>query len=272
LPFDIGALHAVKRRYRDRTFTCFPNIVIQDGTDSEIGTSTIFFREARKEVNLYRWRISDYGLDAIRAQRTRRKATGARTKHGRSTSFTFDRFGRVRAWLRERRAALAFQLSGARPTTTSLPPALSPPTPSFSRDRWSGQRELPLVPFPEQQSNVGVVLVLAIGINGDDLPRLLDMVATKSREDDVVPIIVTDYMDFVAFRDKGIIFEYLPDDAQRQAHAADLDWKLYELRRLALLRRKWRPINTIAFGASGTRVLREWQASPLWEGGPKIGQ
>jgi GR25 family glycosyltransferase involved in LPS biosynthesis len=65
LPFDIGALHVVKRRYRDRSFTCFPNLVIQDATDSEIGMSEIFFREARQETNIYRWQISHYGLDAI---------------------------------------------------------------------------------------------------------------------------------------------------------------------------------------------------------------
>jgi GR25 family glycosyltransferase involved in LPS biosynthesis len=67
LPFDIGALHVVKRRYRDRSFTCFPNLVIQDATDSEIGMSKIFFREARQETNIYRWQISHYGLDAIKA-------------------------------------------------------------------------------------------------------------------------------------------------------------------------------------------------------------
>ncbi len=270
LPFDIGALHAVKRRYRDRAFTCFPNIVIQDGTDSEIASSTIFFREARKETNLYRWRISDYGLDAIRAQEKRLKKNGAAAKDDRSTRFTFDHLGRLRSWLHERRAALAFRLSET-PTRVSTP-VVPPPTPPRNHGRGSGRSDIPLVPFADQRPHARVVMVLVMGINGDDLPRLLDMVATKSREDDVVPIIVTDYVNFVVFRERGLIFEYLPDDEQRKAHAADLDWKLYELRRLTLLRRKWRPINTVAFGASGTRVLREWQASPLWEGGPKSGQ
>jgi len=112
-------------------------------------------------------------------------------------------------------------------------------------------------------------MVLALGTNGQDLPRLLDMVAGKSREDGVVPIFVTDCPDFFAFRERGLIFEYLPDEAQQKAHAPDLEWSLYRMRRLQFLRRKWRPINTIAFGATGTRLLREWQASPLWEGGPK---
>jgi hypothetical protein len=114
-------------------------------------------------------------------------------------------------------------------------------------------------------------MVLAVGIDGEDLPRLLDMVATTSHEDDVVPIVVTDHADFVAFRDHGLIFEYLPDETQQKAHATDLEWKLYILRRLALLRRKWRPGNTIAFGAAGASLLRRWQASPIWEIEPSVG-
>lgn len=267
LPFDIGTLHVVKRRYRDRCFTCFPNLVIQDGADSEIGTSTIFFREARKEVNLYRWRISDYGLAAIRAQMVPPKNVGGAMKD--SPRKSFGRITRLKTWLRNRRAALFRGSSAKRPTTRASAAVAALPMPPPSNDHSPGHGETHLVPFTDQRPDGRVVMVLAMEVNGEDLPRLLEMVAKTSREDDVVPIVVTDYVDFVSFRDHGTIFEYLPGDEQRNAYAADLDWRLYELRRLTLLRRKWRPINTIAFGPSGARLLREWQASPLWEGGPK---
>ena len=267
LPFDIGALHVAKRRYRDRCFTCFPNLVIQDGADSEIGTSTIFFREARKEVNLYRWRISDYGFAAIRAQMAPPRNAGGAMKDNRSKRF--DGISRLKTWLRHRRVALLGESSAKRPITRAPAAVAAPPMPPPNDDQGRTHRETHLVPFADRRPDGRVVMVLAMGVNGEDLPRLLEMVAKTSREDDIVPIIVTDYVDFVSFRANGTIFEYLPGGEQRNTYAADLDWKLYELRRLTLLRRKWRPINTIAFGPNGTRLLREWQASPLWEGGPK---
>jgi hypothetical protein len=256
----------IKRRFKDRAFTCFPNIVIQDGTDSEIGSSAIFFREARKVPNLYRWEIDKYGLDAIRKQQTR--ATVAEMTSA-TTRNTFRPLARLHAWLRERQN-LIVRASRAQAATASSMRSISAPRPSSDNQR-PGRKDPPLVPFADQQSNVRVVIVLAVGIKADDLPRLLDMMVEKSKEEDIVPIILTDYDDFVSFREHGLIFEYLPPDKQRQTHAPDLDWKLYELRRLTLLRRKWRPINTIAFGASSAQLLREWQASPLWEGAPKAG-
>ena len=41
LPFDTGALQEIKRTYRQRCFTCFPNLAIQDARDSEIGMSRL---------------------------------------------------------------------------------------------------------------------------------------------------------------------------------------------------------------------------------------
>jgi hypothetical protein len=182
----------------------------------------------------------------------------------------FDRITRLKTWLRNWRAALHRGSSAKHPTTRASAAVAAPTMPLPSDDQGRGHRETHLLPFADQRPNGRVVMVIAMGVNGDDLPRLLEMVAKTSREDDVVPIVVTDYVDFVSFRDHGTIFEYLPGDEQRNAYAADLDWRLYELRRLMLLRRKWRPMNTIAFGPSGARLLREWQASPLWEGGPKV--
>ncbi|WP_425093533.1 glycosyltransferase family 25 protein [Tropicimonas sp. S265A] len=66
LPFDIGPLTEVKRIYKERCFTIYPNLVIQDARDSEIGMSKIFAREAKKEVNVYRWDWSLYGPAVLR--------------------------------------------------------------------------------------------------------------------------------------------------------------------------------------------------------------
>ncbi len=260
LPFDIGALHVIKRQYRDRSLTCFPNLVIQDATDSEIGMSTIFFREARQETNIYRWQIGHYGLDAIKAHMNREGAP----KNGRVAPSMLTPFRRLQALLRDKQAAPVARESndpqrGTSPTATLRPPP-DVQGPSL--------REPPLVPFDGERPGTRVVLVLAIDVVREQLPGLLDMIDKTSRDDGVIPIVVTDCEEFVMFRERGLIFEYLPDEEQQRVHAPELAWRLYELRRLALLRRKWQPANTIAFGARSTALLRQWRASPLWHTGP----
>ncbi|WP_299911757.1 glycosyltransferase family 25 protein [uncultured Paracoccus sp.] len=66
LPFDIGPLQEAKRIFRNRCFTAYPNLVIQDAQDSEIGMSRVFFQESRKAENLYRWSWGDYGPQVLR--------------------------------------------------------------------------------------------------------------------------------------------------------------------------------------------------------------
>jgi hypothetical protein len=171
---------------------------------------------------------------------------------------------RLRGWFGSRRSILLSSRATPRSAAAAAAQTLGTP-----KGLQPGTKDPPLVSFHMEQSKARPILVLAIGIKEEDMPRLLDMMVNKSREDGVVPIIVTDHSDLTAFRERELIFEFLPDEAQQKAHAPDLNWPLYRLRRLQLLRRKWRPINTIAFGPSGARLLREWQASPLWEGGPK---
>jgi GR25 family glycosyltransferase involved in LPS biosynthesis len=66
LPFDIGPLQEVKRLFRDRCFTAYPNIAIQDTSDTEIGMSKLFFDQAQKENNIYRWKWTDYDPGKLR--------------------------------------------------------------------------------------------------------------------------------------------------------------------------------------------------------------
>jgi hypothetical protein len=43
----------------------------------------------------------------------------------------------------------------------------------------------------------------------------------------------------------------------------ELDWDLYRLRRLALLRRKWQPKRIVAFGPAARALVDAWQKSPF---------
>jgi hypothetical protein len=60
LPFDLGALHTVKRMFASRCFVMYPNLFIQDTTDTDIGDSAVQLSEAAKPHNVYRWRTVDY--------------------------------------------------------------------------------------------------------------------------------------------------------------------------------------------------------------------
>lgn len=74
LPFDVGPLQEVKRLFRDKCFTAYPNLVIQDAKDSEIGMSKIFFDESKKSENIYRWKWDEYGPEVLRASNSTTKA------------------------------------------------------------------------------------------------------------------------------------------------------------------------------------------------------
>lgn len=79
LPFDVGPLQEVKRAFRDRCYTAYPNIAIQDPGDSEIGMSRIFAREAGKTDNVYRWDWDAYGPEVLKPLK------GARSGHKQPT-------------------------------------------------------------------------------------------------------------------------------------------------------------------------------------------
>ena len=60
LPYDIGALHTTKRKFPTRSFTMFPNLMIQDVSESDIGTSDTQAHEGQRPDNIYRWHLPDY--------------------------------------------------------------------------------------------------------------------------------------------------------------------------------------------------------------------
>lgn len=60
LPYDEGALHYVRRTWPEDCYTVFPNLVIQDVSESDIESSKTQDSEGVKEDNIYRWKLSDY--------------------------------------------------------------------------------------------------------------------------------------------------------------------------------------------------------------------
>ncbi len=60
LPYDIGALHMAKRKFRTASFTMYPNLMIQDVSESDIGSSDTQALEGQQPDNIYRWHLPDY--------------------------------------------------------------------------------------------------------------------------------------------------------------------------------------------------------------------
>ncbi len=60
LAYDIGALHTVKKAFSESCFTFYPNLVIQDTSESDINTSDVQVDEGSKPSNVYRWQLADY--------------------------------------------------------------------------------------------------------------------------------------------------------------------------------------------------------------------
>lgn len=252
LPFDIGALHTIKRRFADRCFTMVPNLAIQDATDSEIGLSTLFFREARKSDNIYRWHLPDYGLRAIEAaeQTPAPAATDVEMTNRRLSS-------------REGMAARLRRIVAGFARKTEVQHASTPPTSgavateSAAEGRVRRGRQ-PLRAYERERPHATCVFAIVVGLPPAELEGV---VASLTAKPSVTPVFLTDSDAFEIFRERRAVFEYLPPPN----HDPNLDWSLYRLRRLALLRRKWEPSRIVGFGPAAADLISRWRASPFEE-------
>ncbi|MGH6901847.1 MAG: hypothetical protein ACREIR_03825, partial [Geminicoccaceae bacterium] len=73
----------------------------------------------------------------------------------------------------------------------------------------------------------------------------------------------TDNDAFQLFRGRRVLFEFLPPPSDRERLAPELDWRLFTLRRLALIRRKWQPVRVVAFGRAAGEAVQLWLDSPF---------
>jgi hypothetical protein len=147
--------------------------------------------------------------------------------------------------------------SVAKPTPP--PSASSPPKPAPA----------PANPVP------ATMLVTVLGLSGRALEEVLELVTKGAETKPIVPVFVTDGIDFAPFRRRRLRFEYIPDRDRQQRFAPELDWNLYLRRRYALLREKWQAKSVISFGsrppdesALGGRPALEHSGSSAPQGEP----
>lgn len=108
-----------------------------------------------------------------------------------------------------------------------------------------------------------MVAALLFGLDREGIERLLPIIERDCSERKTKPLCLVDMDAFEMFRTRGIIFEYLPPDGDRQRFNRSLHWDLYMQRRLALIRQKWNPVRVVAFGPVAANFLTLWSSSPF---------
>ena len=125
--------------------------------------------------------------------------------------------------------------------------------------------ETRLVPWVKGRPPKDVLAVVVFGLSEAEIERVLEVVERYCAEHDAAPLLLTDNDSFRLFRGRRVVFEFLPPRSEQQRLAPELDWQLFTLRRLALIRRKWRPVRVVPFGRRAAEVVQLWRDSPFEE-------
>jgi hypothetical protein len=149
-------------------------------------------------------------------------------------------------------------------------PNMAPRTQVRSDRPHTQDRSGPLIPFAQNEKARPVIAVVTFGLEPEQRTGVLDIALRFSSERGVVPLVLTDDDDFEPLRSRSMLFEYLPSASVREGFAPALEWDLYLQRRLALIRRKWRPVRVIAFGGPAADLVRLWSESPFED--PSLGR
>jgi hypothetical protein len=126
----------------------------------------------------------------------------------------------------------------------ALPGRLTAPAPAAP-----APAAAPAPPAPTATAATGgVVVVTVLGLSGEALEKVLDLVQAECRGLGRKPVLVTDGFELTPFRRRRLIVEQVPDAEAMAVLAPDLPWRLYRERLFALLGRRWRPTASVSFG------------------------
>jgi len=120
-----------------------------------------------------------------------------------------------------------------------------------------------LIPWIQNGPPKAVLGVMVFGLSEPEIENVLGTLERYCAERDLAPLLLTDNDAFQLFRGRRVLFEFLPPRSDQERLAPDLDWQLFMLRRLALIRRKWQPVRVVAFGRRAGDIMRLWLGSPF---------
>ncbi|MGH6903663.1 MAG: hypothetical protein ACREIR_13090, partial [Geminicoccaceae bacterium] len=142
-------------------------------------------------------------------------------------------------------------------------PARARPTGTQPETMQRAPVERALVPWLKDCPPKAVLGVVVFGLSEAEILSVLGVVERYCAERDLAPLLLTDNDAFQLFRGRRVLFEFLPPPSDRERLAPELDWRLFTLRRLALVRRKWQPVRVVAFGRAAAEVVQLWRDSPF---------
>lgn len=108
-----------------------------------------------------------------------------------------------------------------------------------------------------------IVIVVALGLDRDEVARLAKIIEADCTSRGMTPLFLVDIDSFEIFRERGLVFEYLPPVDDQTRFDPTIHWNLYIQRRLAIIRKKWQPIRIVSFGEMATKALVLWSESPF---------
>lgn len=91
------------------------------------------------------------------------------------------------------------------------------------------------------------ILVTLIGLEPEQIDEIIDVTARRFGNRHKI-VYLTDSLDFMRFRNRDAVFEYLPSALEQRLHAGEISWHAYLAKRWRLLLAKWKPVHVISYG------------------------
>ena len=102
-------------------------------------------------------------------------------------------------------------------------------------------------PSPAKKKG-GVIAVTVLGLSGEALERVLELVVRECASTGMRPVFVTDGHELEPFRRRKLLVDQVVDAEARLSAAPGLPWRLYRRRQYALMGARWRPRSVVGFG------------------------
>jgi hypothetical protein len=97
------------------------------------------------------------------------------------------------------------------------------------------------------QPGISVVMITIIGVNEAQIDEIIDVTQAKFGRGNRL-VYLTDSLDFMKFRNRGVIFEYVPSSLEQRLHSATMPWPSYLEEHWLLLLAKWKPLHILTYG------------------------
>jgi hypothetical protein len=101
-----------------------------------------------------------------------------------------------------------------------------------------------------------IAMVTCLRVRPELIEGVVDITQQRFSFTDAI-VYVTDQADFMPFRRKGVMFEYVPPLADLRRFAPDQPWHLFLKERRDLLMTKWQPFIVLSYGINFDSLITE---------------